>query len=221
VLLGKRPERSPSLVGYPNCDQQVEALSKELWGEANTPARGRQFGAGRVFRGVSIGEALSALGTAPDVKFRDPAASQISWVHRSLDDGEVYFVANGLDRAVKLDAVFRVKDQEPELADPVQNRLVHTGIWQREGNRTLVPLSLGPSGSVFVIFRRSQKPVDPVVEVRRGGQTTAGVEITVAKGERFELATPLPGDFELKTAAGRTIKASVDKTPKPIVIEGA
>jgi len=221
VLLGKRPERSPSLAGYPNCDQQVEAVSKELWGEASTPARGRQLGDGRVFRGVSIGEALSALGTAPDVKFRGPAASQISWVHRSLDDGEAYFVANGSDETIKVDAVFRVKDLEPELADPVQNRLVRTGIWRREGNRTLVPLTLGPSGSVFVIFRRAQKPVDPVVEVKCGGQPVAGIEVTVAKGERFALATPQPCDYELKTAAGRMIKVSVDKAPKPIVIEGA
>jgi len=46
TVIGNPPRKSPSLVGYPECDQQVQQLADELWGEQPTPER--QLEKGRI-----------------------------------------------------------------------------------------------------------------------------------------------------------------------------
>jgi hypothetical protein len=35
TVVGNPPDKSPSLVGYPECDRQVRNLTREIWGEQN------------------------------------------------------------------------------------------------------------------------------------------------------------------------------------------
>ena len=70
TVVGTPPVKSPSLTGYPTCDQEVQALAKELWGEpsaaggqaapAQRPIAGgfveRPFGEGRVIWGGELGD---------------------------------------------------------------------------------------------------------------------------------------------------------------------
>ena len=46
TVVGNPPRKSPSLVGYPACDQQVQQLAAELWGDQ--PVAERRVGKGRV-----------------------------------------------------------------------------------------------------------------------------------------------------------------------------
>jgi len=46
TVIGNPPRKSPSLVGYPACDEQVQALAKALWG--THPEAERTFGKGRI-----------------------------------------------------------------------------------------------------------------------------------------------------------------------------
>jgi hypothetical protein len=56
TVLGMPPVKSPSLQGYPACDEEVQALARELWGEGEPPAvlTERAFGKGRVIWGREI-----------------------------------------------------------------------------------------------------------------------------------------------------------------------
>jgi hypothetical protein len=56
TVLGGPPVKSPSLEGFPQCDQEVKALARELWGEGVVPAKltERAFGLGRVFWGGEV-----------------------------------------------------------------------------------------------------------------------------------------------------------------------
>ena len=56
TIVGPPPRKSPSLTGYPQCDQQVAALAAELWGQAQPPAKivERQFGRGRIAWGGDL-----------------------------------------------------------------------------------------------------------------------------------------------------------------------
>ncbi len=40
TVIGPRPLKSPSLSGYPQCDDEVKKLADELWGETRVPAAG-------------------------------------------------------------------------------------------------------------------------------------------------------------------------------------
>ncbi len=56
TVAGPRPEKSPSLRGYPECDQAVGAMAAELWGSGPPPAEltERAFGKGRVIWGAEL-----------------------------------------------------------------------------------------------------------------------------------------------------------------------
>ena len=48
-----RPEKSPGLTDYPACDEQVQQLAREIWGDEPAPAEvtERRLGQGRVIWG--------------------------------------------------------------------------------------------------------------------------------------------------------------------------
>jgi hypothetical protein len=144
AVVGPKPIDSPS-----RADDQAEfkTIADRLWGAG--------AGTGRVFGGQTTAGALADLGVAPDFDYAKPQPdTNLLFVHRSLPDGEVYWVNNRNPRAETLDASFRVTGKAPELwhAD--------TGVTEpaayRIGNgRTVVPLRLESNDAVFVVFRHA------------------------------------------------------------------
>ncbi len=156
TLLGDPPSRSPSLQNYPECDQQVRRSAAELWG-TNPPAKcERQVGRGRVFRGHSLDEVFKRLQLAPDVR---GAGRDVLWTHRATDDIDIYFVSNQSESsAVRFNPVFRVTDCAPELWCPEDGSSTAPAIYKQLDEGLCVPLQLGATESVFVLFRKQNKP---------------------------------------------------------------
>jgi hypothetical protein len=79
----------------------------------------RKVGKGKVYSGMSANDVLAALGVARDWAYTKPEAdTTLMFVHRKLDDGDIYFVDNRQDRAENVDTTFRVEGKAPELWDP-------------------------------------------------------------------------------------------------------
>ena len=57
TIVGSPPVKSPSLENYPECDEEVKALAKEVWGGSEAPVAvtERRFGKGRVIWGGPFG----------------------------------------------------------------------------------------------------------------------------------------------------------------------
>ena len=54
TVVGPRPDRSPSLSGYPKCDEEIKALADELWGDCDgTTVKERRVGRGRIVWGIA------------------------------------------------------------------------------------------------------------------------------------------------------------------------
>jgi hypothetical protein len=153
VLVGNRPTDSPSLADDP---KELQGVADQLWGKH--PAAGktmRKVGKGRVYTGMSANEVLAALGEAPDWEYSKPEAdTNLMFVHRKVDDGDVYFVDNREDREEKVDATFRVEGKAPELWDPATGETKPVSYRIADG-RTTVPLDLEQYGTTFVVFRKA------------------------------------------------------------------
>lgn len=150
ILVGNKPTDSPSLA-----DNQVEfrLLVDRLWGrELPGVQHEHPYGKGRVYSGMNADEALAALKVPEDFTYtRSRSGADLMFVHRKLNDADLYFVDNRSGRAEDLDATFRVAGFAPELWDPA------TGTSQPASysvidSRTIVPLHLDPYGTVFVVF---------------------------------------------------------------------
>jgi len=168
TVLGPKPVKSPSLEGWPACDTEVAAIGAEVWG-ADADAREHASGAGRVLWDQPVDSALAALEVEPDCTFH-PAEAKAAFIHRRIDGADVYFVSNQVERAVTLDASFRVAGRLPELWSSEQGTIQPAPFWHPAGDRTIVTLSLAPAGSTFVVFRTpAPKDSDSFVSIRREG----------------------------------------------------
>src|SRR5581483_10743822 len=121
--------------------------------EVNEDPFGHSFGKGKVHWGKSVDDVLAMLGIKPD--FESPSASkaEIKTIHRRDGDTDIYFLANLGDTAADFTGSFRVTSKVPELWYADTARHVDAGQWRETNGRTELPLTLGPTESVFVIFR--------------------------------------------------------------------
>ena len=149
VVAGPKPVDDPSLA-----DDQAEfrKLSGELFGDGTGV---HTVGKGSVYAGQNLADVFNALRIAPDFDYTKPQNdTRLLFVHRKLDDGDLYFVDNRSDRNETVDASFRVAGKAPELWFAETGKSEPASFKIADG-RTTVPLKLGPWGTVFVVFRKA------------------------------------------------------------------
>jgi hypothetical protein len=104
---------------------------------------------------VGLGKAITAK-LAPDFA----SVTGIGFVHRKLDDGEIYFVANTTNKPVHTMATVRVKGLEPEWWEPFTGQ--PSGVKQEGGK---IALDLEPYESRILIYSKAKSgapiPVTP------------------------------------------------------------
>ena len=139
---------SPSLRGAPACDEEVRNIARALWDN------------GRVIWGKTFEEIARADGLAADFEFTSTSPeADIRYIHRQLEDADLYFVANRKEEAADVAATFRVSGKQPELWGPERGTIRDLPDWTlTDDGRTLVPLRLEPLESVFVVFRGTASP---------------------------------------------------------------
>jgi (4-O-methyl)-D-glucuronate---lignin esterase len=149
VVAGGKPIDDPSLAD----DQaEFEKLSSQLFGDG---AGVHKVGKGTVYAGQNMSEVFTTLNMKPDFEYSKKANdSDVQFLHRTLAEGEIYFVNNRSDYEEVIDATFRVAGREPELWRAETGTKEPASFKVADG-RTMVPLHLEPWGSVFVVFRRT------------------------------------------------------------------
>jgi hypothetical protein len=151
AVYGNPPVYSPSLSRYPEADKEVQRLGQELFA-------GSSFGDGKVFRlGTDLQKALDDLGIAPD--FKTGSDVPVLYIHRTLDEGEIYFIANQSDKKLSFECSFRVSAAglNPELWNPLTAEIRRLPSFTRAGNRISMSLELDGFESSFIIFRKGSK----------------------------------------------------------------
>jgi hypothetical protein len=221
-ILGPKPEKSPSLANYPQCDEEVRKLAGELWGDTNSPGE-KAVGKGKVFWGKTPAEILRFLNVPPDVEFRGRAGGG-PWIHRCVGETDVYFVSNQSDDFTSITATFRVGGKIPELWQPDSGKIEPALLWQPTSDgRTTVDLQFDPRGSVFVVFRESAGKTDPLVAVSRNGEPLSGAptsaEMVNWKGNACLLARQ-GGTYESKTLSGKILSRQVPEPPPALALSG-
>jgi hypothetical protein len=200
---GPKPTHSPSLVGYPDCDQQIRTMAEEGWASAK-----------------------SSIDAPPDF---ESDAQKLVYIHRRTDDADIYFVSNQADTATEARCTFRVAGKMPELWHPDTGEIQPYALYLEKDGRTTVPLQFDPAGSVFVVFRKPSdpskaladvKPLAPAVidssgKVQLIAAATGKYSIKSAAGSSDTIAVNLPapqtinGPWEVHFPSGWYAPASV------------
>ena len=167
TVIGPKPSASPSLCGFPQCDEEVKSLAAELWGDADGQGvKEHRLGKGRVIWSDSPEKVLANLNVPADFTAGQP----LRCIHRRADDAEIYFVANLQPYGFTTTCSFRVAGRIPELWWPDSGRTERAAMWQEKDSRTHVVVPFEASGSVFVVFREHTRESGGVVLVKRDGK---------------------------------------------------
>jgi len=221
IVIGPKPQRSPSLEDYPDCDREVAQIGNEIWGACDGAAvRENSYGRGRVFWGETSKEVLERIGAAPDVEL--PTNAPVLWNHRQTGSADIYFFSNQSDLPVVVNASMRIQGRLPELWCAESGSMRHAVIWWPEEGRTVVPLELGPSGSVFVVLRnKAMGSTDPVVALRRLGSDSPAPATLAEEGTgRLLLSAHEQGTYQITTASGHIVSVVIGEVPMPVEIAG-
>jgi len=153
VILGPKPDRSPSLANYPAADEQVKNMAAELWGNIDgVNIKVNRYGKGMVISGMDMQQALDMVKAIPDAKIT--GSGSILFIHRQLEDGSIYFVSNQDDEPVNFSAAFHITGKKPELWNAVTGTVRDLPSFKQTTTTTSVPMQLAPYESAFVIFRK-------------------------------------------------------------------
>jgi hypothetical protein len=206
TLVGPMPQFSPTLAGYPASEAAMLRDARELWSNE------------RVLSQASIADALRLRGVAPDVTWESAQPDTIlSWQHRRLADGDLYFLGNRQRRVEDVVVSFRdMAGRQPEIWRPESATATDALIFGSSEKRARVPLRLEPGESVFVLFRRQARP--GAQALRKDGQPVLDVVAPpvqrTAPARGFTMAIWVKPDTDLRVMPAESTEGRVDEVGK-------
>ncbi len=132
----------------PHPELQSPAVAKQL---SNFVAEGAT-----VIDSPIQADSFAAHGIEPDFlafTTQGQRLNNIAWNHRRSDDADWYFVSNQSDSAQEVIVSLRENGKQPEIWDPLTGEIQAANKWSTIKGRTVFPLQLEPSGSLFIVLR--------------------------------------------------------------------
>jgi len=169
TIICPKPVVSPSLENYPVCDETLRKIAGEVWGDLDGKAiKMHKYGKGYVYDGLSLEDVLTQNGIEQDVRvisegeLRCASAGSdkigigrnggIVFNHRTGKKTDIYFLANTSNEAVDFTVSLRCAGRKPSLWNAVTGKISEAAAFTQEEGRTLIPLHLDASESIFVVF---------------------------------------------------------------------
>jgi hypothetical protein len=144
TVVGPKPTNNPSLAGN---NDAYKNIMNSLWGGNETE---KSVGKGKVIIGNLNDAILNKMNIAPDFSYTD-ASANLLFVHRKLNDRDIYWVNNRKNQDQKVEASFRVSGKAVEIWHAETGKSEKAS-YSFDGKKTKVSLSLTPNDAVFVVF---------------------------------------------------------------------
>jgi hypothetical protein len=244
VLVGDAPQRATGLTGFPQSDREVRAIVERLWGKIDkTHVFVNRVGKGAVYAGRAIADVLKLESIEPDFSFEGDPAADLSYIHRTARDLDIYYVANTWaytdindlkyhyrsdlpNRYVQALCSFRVDgDRQIERFDPVTGKVTPVLVYRRRGDRYDIPVSLAPEGSAFYVFKKAS-PRKHVTKIVKDGIRLAEGNTPLQLNASGVFVGPdgvevtRKGTYELSWSNGERQKIEATTLPSDQRIEG-
>ena len=175
TIVGPRPQQSPSLADYPQCDAQIKKLADEIWGPCDgSTVLQNNYGQGHVVWGQSLADVFAAQNLSPDFTFKGADGhARLAYAHRTTGPADLYFISNQRRQFDSAECTFRVSGKIPELWHPDTGLIETAPVWNTQGGLTTVRINFDPAGSVFVVFRHAADTTDHLVAASGSGDLAA------------------------------------------------
>lgn len=168
VLVNSRPSATPGLKDYPKSEELLKSTVNELWDKLDGEnVKEISFGKGAIYWNIPIKDILiKKLSVLPDFEFSTLSGdAPINFIHRKIQDADVYFIANRRRSYENIVCTFRVKGKKPEIWNPLSKEILEYPVYEKVDNRIKVAIQLEPAGSRFIVFRNEDKNNTSIVSI--------------------------------------------------------
>lgn len=168
-IVGIPPKKSPSLVNFPQCDQELSTTALKIWKNNSSPASQRtiDYGSGKIFTGSSFTvvdstrpypsyESIAKLLQQLKVKEDFASDGPIRYTHRSMKGMDIYFVANRSGKMVEASCSFRVGKGSPEVWDPLTAKTRVLENFTQNDGITAMQMQFDSHQSYFIVFDQNK-----------------------------------------------------------------
>ena len=187
ISVGNPPSQAPGFLATDADNRAIQNISQQL------------FSSGRNAKGIvttpdHLGAALiSAL--RPDVAYSQ-TRSELGFVHRHTDAGEIYFLVNTSNLPVSDTAIIRTDGLHAEWWDATTGRVTPVTNAQTYTGATGIPVSLPPYGAQFLVFTSRPGPMPAAA----AGTASAPLDLSKDWNVTFKNASaeadPAPQHFD-------------------------
>lgn len=158
-IIGTPPEKSPSLTDYPNCDDHVKKLAKELWDKLLS-----NNGTESLYPSYKYTtELLADIGISEDFRSEN---NNIRFGHRRTADKDIYFISNRTGESQKTNCSFRASG-EPDLWSGIDGESRKLYQYDTKNGITKINLEFYPYESYFIVFNRNKRIKNKIEEGRQ------------------------------------------------------
>ena len=188
IAVGSIPSQAPGYLATAADHKAIQDLAAQIFTGPN--AKGISVAAG------DLGAALRAK-LPPDIYY-SKAHSELGFVHRHTDGGEVYFIVNTSNQPVSDTAVLRVDGLTPERWDAVTGKVSPVTDATPYTGATAVPVSLPAYGTQFIVFSSRKLPAP----AKATGAVPAALDLSKGWSVTFKNSSPEADPAPAKMDAG-------------------
>lgn len=237
IALERVPDRSTGLADYAQKDHQVQALVREMFDQpvGDDGTAPKQYGRGRTYhikrvinrqdvldrRSSSLDPFVNTLRDHLPPDFSIDFALQglrenrgLTFLHRKMNQDDLYFVSNIQDQVSTIPVTFRVTDRVPWKWNPYTGEVTPLHTYTVKQGGIEIPLRLQPYESLFIVFTPGRQ--------MHASQSSLH-EIQILEPHRMIGSAQSNGPFLVTLTDGvvsKTVQGSVAGLPAPLLING-
>lgn len=225
TILGPRPSEVPGLNDFATKTERLRKVADEMWGKTDSiKIKVNDYGQGKVVWGYSPEEWLQKQAIGPDFSCKDSEyANSLNFIHRETPDQHIYFVSNKTSEAIDTRCTFRVENAKPHIYEPSDGSVRKQFEFKNEENGTVIPLSLPPGGSTFIVFSKGVVSDGLNVVLKGGGSGNEDFpveKVLEANNNSATIECWQNGEYLLTTKNGKQKEMTVSNIPDPELIQG-
>lgn len=145
-VYGPKPVHTLSLTDFDANDQALRALVDKVWSKPSVYTEVMDL----------------HLQLKPDLRLPGVEPDDVAYIHRQTAEEDIYYLANkSYTQSIKMEAEFRVTGGEVSIWDPIDGQ-VYTAAFRSQGDYSVVPLTLKPQQSLFIVFSKRHFGANPI-----------------------------------------------------------
>ncbi len=186
TVVGPKPTNNPSLAGN---NEEYKTIINSLWGGNESE---KLVGKGKVIVDILSEKVLNKMNVLPDFSYNDVNANLL-YVHRKLNDCDIFWVNNRKNQDQKIEANFRVFGKSVEIWHAETGKS-EKATYSFDDKQTKVSLNLTANDAVFVVFGAATKAKS---FVKTESVTTLLTQLNGSWGVTFQKERGAPNSIQL------------------------